>query len=97
MKQYIIVCLALLCLSLRTFSQESQKKIEITGTVLDNNNEPLIGVNVTIKNMPGLGSITDINGKYRIKTEPYSHLIFSYVGFKTQEVLVKTKPPSISR
>lgn len=62
MKQYIIVCLALLCLSLRTFSQESQKKIEITGTVLDNNNEPLIGVNVTIKNMPGLGSITDING-----------------------------------
>lgn len=91
MKQYIIVCLALLCLSLQTFSQEAQKKIEITGTVLDNNNEPLIGVNVTIKNMPGLGSITDINGKYRIKTEPYSHLIFSYVGFKTQEVLVKNQ------
>ena len=39
--------------------------------------------------MVGLGTITDINGKYKIKMEPYHRLIFSYIGFDKVEVLVK--------
>ena len=53
------------------------------------NKEPLVGVNVTVKDKPGLGAITDINGRYKIKTEEFSRLVFSYIGFDTQEVLVK--------
>lgn len=37
------------------------------GIVAGSNKEPLIGVNITVKDVPGLGAITDINGKYTIK------------------------------
>ncbi|WP_080903208.1 TonB-dependent receptor [Parabacteroides sp. Marseille-P3160] len=65
--------------------------LEVTGIVTDKNNEPLIGANVIVKDIPGLGVITDIEGRYKIKIEPYNRLVFSYLGFKSEEVLVKTE------
>ena len=67
----------------------AQEMVTITGTVVDANKEPMIGANVSIQNMPGLGAITDLNGKYSIKMPPYNKLVFSYIGFETKEVLVK--------
>ena len=61
----------------------------ITGVVTDENKEPLIGVNIAIQNMPGLGVITDINGRYKIKASAYDRLVFSYIGYETVVVLVK--------
>lgn len=91
-QHYLLLCIILLCSVLQAFPQTSSKEITVTGVVLDNiTNEPLIGVNVSVKNVPGLGSITDINGRYVIKVEPYSRLIFSYVGFETLEILVKNQ------
>lgn len=90
-KHIIIAFMALLCLNMQAVAQEEAKTIEVTGTVVDENNEPLIGVNVSVKNVPGLGAITDIDGKYRLRTEPYVRLIFSYIGFETKEILVKTQ------
>ncbi|MCS2237544.1 hypothetical protein [Bacteroides faecis] len=34
----------------------------MTGTVTDTQDEPMIGVNITVKDVAGLGTITDING-----------------------------------
>ncbi|KAB4415869.1 TonB-dependent receptor [Bacteroides thetaiotaomicron] len=65
------------------------QNIVVTGVVTDAQKEPLIGVNVAVKDVPGLGAITDINGKYKISIEPYQRLIFSYVGFDKVEVLIK--------
>ena len=84
-KEFITICLLLVSVSL--FAQE--KIIEVTGVVTDTNKEPLVGVNVTVKDKPGLGAITDINGRYKIKIEEFSRLVFSYIGFDTQEILVK--------
>jgi len=67
----------------------AQKQIEVTGLVTDAQEEPMIGVNVTVQDAPGLGAITDINGKYKIKIEPYQRLVFSYIGFEKKVVLVK--------
>lgn len=69
----------------------AQNNITVTGVVTDEKNEPLIGVNITIKDQPGFGSITDMDGRYSIKVARYSKLIFSYIGFEKQEVLVKDK------
>ena len=77
------------CLLLISISVFAQKKIEVTGIVTDENKEPLIGVNVTVKDQAGLGAITDINGRYKINVEEYSRLLFSYIGFDKQEVLIK--------
>lgn len=84
-KEIITICLLFVSVSL--LAQE--KTIEVTGVVTDTNKEPLVGVNVTVKDKPGLGAITDINGRYKIKIEEFSRLVFSYIGFDTQEILVK--------
>ena len=65
----------------------AQKNVsEITGTVLDENKEPLIGVNIVIKDNPGLGTITNVDGQFRIKATAYQVLVFSYIGYDKMEV-----------
>lgn len=86
MKNFLIICMLLLGLSTGAFAQES---IVVTGVVTDTNKEPMIGVNVSISDIPGLGAITDFNGKYSIKMPPYHKLVFTYIGFDKVEVLVK--------
>lgn len=64
----------------------SNVPIEVRGVVTDEKGEPLIGVSVKDK-ATGKGTISDINGKFSIKTETGNTLVFSYLGFKTQEVI----------
>lgn len=62
----------------------NQNGNSVSGTVLDNNREPIIGASVTI---PGstVGTVTDIDGKYSI-TIPNgkNRLQFAFIGFQTQ-------------
>jgi len=70
---------------LSTFGQN----VLIEGTVNDGStNEPLIGVNVVVKGNASIGSITDINGNFKIKVPAKSILVFTYVGYTTKEVQV---------
>ena len=69
----------------------AQESVTITGVVTDQNKDPLIGVNIAVENMPGLGVITDLNGRYKIKASPYNKLVFSYIGYETVNVLIKEK------
>ena len=57
---------------------------EITGTVTDDNNLPLPGVNVVIKDT-STGTQTDFDGNYSIQAQTGDVLVFSYVGLKTVE------------
>jgi TonB-linked SusC/RagA family outer membrane protein len=87
MKKYLLIWILLFGYSLSLFAQDS--KSEITGTVTDELNEPLIGVSITIKDNPSLGTVTDIDGKYSIKAASYQVLVFTYVGFEKQEIPTK--------
>lgn len=59
----------------------------ITGTVSDSKQEPLIGVNVTLKGNTGVGTITDIDGNYTLSIpSDKATLVFSYIGYTSQEV-----------
>lgn len=86
MKKNNFIFFCLLLLSVNIFAQ---KKLIVTGVVTDENKEPLVGVNVTVKDQAGLGAITDINGHYSINVEEYSKLVFSYIGFDKVEILIK--------
>ncbi len=67
---------------------QQDKVTVVTGVVTDETGETLPGVNVTVKN-GYLGTITDINGRFEIKTpQPVKTFVFSFIGFKTQEVEV---------
>ncbi|MEM6841352.1 MAG: SusC/RagA family TonB-linked outer membrane protein [Bacteroidota bacterium] len=59
---------------------------EISGQVRDENNSPLPGVNVVVKNTT-VGTITDLDGNYRLSVpDDATILVFSSVGYTNQEV-----------
>ena len=67
----------------------SQSKV-ITGNVTDDTGEGLPGVTIQIKNSPKNGALTDFDGNFKItiSSEDEKILIFSYLGFKRQEINV---------
>ena len=87
MRNILLICMMLLALSVKALAQENN--IVVKGVVTDTNKEPMIGVNVSIAEMPGLGAITDINGRFSVKMPAYHKLVFSYIGYDKVEVLVK--------
>jgi len=50
---------------------------------------PLPGVNVIVQGVAGQGTITDLNGKYSISVPQGKSLVFKYVGYKDQTILIK--------
>ena len=56
-----------------------------TGTVLDAQQEPLIGANVKVVNGAG-GSVTDMDGHFKVVCPAGTLLDISYVGYVTQRV-----------
>lgn len=69
--------------------QQSGKERTITGQVLDSKGEPLIGVSILVKGTTD-GAITDLDGNYKIITKSNNPIIiYSYIGYKTQEVPLK--------
>lgn len=64
------------------------KQITVKGIVTDVDQEPMIGVTVVVKNQPGLGTSTNINGEYTIRVGEYDILMLTMIGFKTVEVPV---------
>ncbi|MCF4101766.1 TonB-dependent receptor [Gillisia sp. M10.2A] len=72
----------LIMVSFTAFSQTT-----VTGTVLDETG-PLMGVSVLVEGTTN-GVVTDFDGNYSISNvSPNSVLIFSFVGYKTQEITV---------
>ncbi|MCH5599066.1 carboxypeptidase-like regulatory domain-containing protein [Niabella ginsengisoli] len=67
------------------------QEVEVTGIITDPTSNPLVGVSVTIKDQAGFGTTSNEDGHYQIKTDAYSILLFSYVGYKTQEIKVGQK------
>jgi TonB-linked SusC/RagA family outer membrane protein len=63
---------------------------KITGKVVDEKGEPLIGVSVRIKGTT-TGTQTDTNGNFTVDATPQTVLIISYIGFTTQEVPVGSR------
>ena len=60
----------------------------ISGTVTDENNEGLPGVNIIVKGT-STGSITDFNGDYQVSVpEQGSSLVFSAIGYNAQEIVI---------
>ncbi|MDR1501858.1 MAG: carboxypeptidase-like regulatory domain-containing protein, partial [Prevotella sp.] len=62
----------------------------VKGSVKDKKGETLIGVNISIKNTTR-GVITDFDGNYEIKAAGDEILVFSYMGFVSQEVKVDNR------
>ena len=91
-----MLCAVALCASVRVVAQVAARagdktpaKVEVTGILRDAGGVPVEGAVVVVKDVSGLGTTTDGEGRYKISTEPYRRLLFTCVGFKTEEVLIK--------
>lgn len=59
----------------------------VSGTITDDDNSPLIGVNVLVKGTTN-GTISDLDGNYMVSANSDDVLVFTYVGYAETEVLV---------
>jgi len=84
LKSYIIAFALLFLTANMGFAQSL---IKIKGKVTDENGEALIGVSVLVKGT-GKGTSTDTKGNYSIEATTTATLLFSYVGFDSQEATV---------
>ena len=86
MKKYLLI-LCCLCASVMAFAQQQT----VSGTVVDDFGQPLIGVSILEKGTTN-GVITDMDGNFTLKLTSDSRiLVFSYIGYKTREVSVAGK------
>ncbi|AEE19805.1 SusC/RagA family TonB-linked outer membrane protein [Dokdonia sp. 4H-3-7-5] len=79
----------ILTLLLAFVVQVSFAQLTVTGTVKDDTGVPLPGANVLLKGT-NTGTQTDFDGNYSIEAEQGQSLVFTYVGFTDQTILVGT-------
>lgn len=74
----------------KTSAPQQKNRLKVTGVVTDSKGESVIGANVIVKGDPGIGAITDVEGRYEINlpTDDVT-LLVSYLGYNTEEIQVK--------
>ena len=73
----------------------NQQQQRITGTIADSKGEPLIGANVLVKGTT-IGTVTDLDGKFTIEAPANATLVFSYIGYLSQELRATSAPMKIT-
>ncbi len=79
-KSRLITMLLALMVTMTSWAQE------ISGTVVDDNGDAVIGASVVEKGNPQKGTITDFDGNFTIRVNEGTTLVVSYIGYVTQEV-----------
>ena len=78
----LLGCFSLILIALFMSIDVIAQDITQNGVVLDQNNEPMIGVTVRVKN-GNAGTITDLDGNFSIKCSKDETLSFSFTGYKS--------------
>ena len=83
------ICLFLLLICL---TAKAQKGNLITGNIVDEEGEPLIGANVSLKGNTAIGTITDYDGNFSLSIPSETKtIVVTYVGMATQEINIAGK------
>ena len=88
MNKYIIGLLILM----GTFCQlttSAQSNLVASGLIMSEEGDGLIGVTITVKEVPGKGTVSDADGRFRmIDLQSGQTLVFTYIGYENEEVKV---------
>lgn len=69
---------------------QAGKQMKVSGTIVDENNEPLIGVTLIVKGASA-GTVTNLDGNYTIQAPENGTLVVSYIGYENQEIKVNKR------
>lgn len=83
----------LIVLTLKSKKQDIQKK-EISGIIVDENGDPVIGANVVEKGTTN-GTITGLDGSFSLEVSQQASLLVSYIGYLNQEMKISGNQSSI--
>ncbi|WP_167607181.1 SusC/RagA family TonB-linked outer membrane protein [Maribellus sediminis] len=86
--QRVIVLIAFIVQLFAVSVAFGQNQIMVSGKVTDNNGEPMVGVNIIVKNTLK-GTVSDIDGNYTLSVASTDTLQVSFIGFVQQFVPVK--------
>jgi TonB-linked SusC/RagA family outer membrane protein len=78
------IFLMLLCCVMPVYAQQTKT---VTGTVVDDKSEAVIGASIVIKGTPTT-AISDMSGRFSIQAGPDATLVVSFLGYRPQEILV---------
>ena len=71
--------------------QDVQQSGVVKGQVTDKSGEPVIGATIKVNGVSNVGTVTDFDGNFELKSAPPSGtLTVSYIGYKTKEVAYKS-------
>lgn len=90
-KKYIIFNLCLVFLLAFTLSAYAQNTRTVTGTVMDDLGEPIIGAAVKVVDSP-VSTVTDIDGKFSLSVKEGSKLTISFIGYISQTITNLNNP-----
>lgn len=63
-------------------------EVTISGTILDESNEPIIGATLQVKENKSIGTVSDFDGKFSLRGVDSNYtIIISSIGFETQEIV----------
>ena len=87
MRLIIILLFKVLCLNV-TYSQDV-----ISGKIVDENNDPLVGINIFFEEDKLIGTTSDINGNYSLelnKDYPVT-IVISGISYETQNIIIRSE------
>ena len=85
MKKTINLLVVMLFLFSMAINGQTVRNITIKGIVYDNFDDPLPGVSIYIKNSPGVGTTSDVDGNFTIKAAKNEIIVFQMVGMDIVE------------
>ena len=88
MNKYIISLLFLIG-AFSQFSVYSQSDITAGGLIMSEEGDGLIGVTITVKEIPGKGTVSDADGRFKLSDlQRGQTLVFSYIGYEKEEMKI---------
>ncbi|MEK7719333.1 MAG: TonB-dependent receptor plug domain-containing protein, partial [Bacteroidota bacterium] len=80
----------LLSLAFMVSSLFAQNRLIVKGKLTDATGQGIPGVSIIVKGTT-TGTITDVNGEYRLETTPQATLVYSFIGYQSREIPVQNR------
>ncbi len=89
--RFLLAMLVGIFMSVNVMAQD----LPVSGTVLDDMGEPVLGANVVVKGT-GTGATTNLDGHFSFKAPKGSTLVVTFIGYKSQEIIFDGTPVKIT-